>query len=138
MKRLILIAGLSGLVALSGCSKPDDSAMDNANEPIANEANEMAPVETAASESPVGTYDVKMADGTMGTTTINADGTYSDTGPDGKVVSGTFTRKDGKDCFDPEGDGAELCWTSSAPGADGSFTSTAADGTTVTVTPKAE
>ena len=58
-----------------------------------------------------------------------------DTGPDGKAVKGKFANKDGKDCFDPDGDDPEVCWTATAPGADGSFTATDPKGTTVTVTP---
>ena len=63
----------------------------------------------------VGDYDVKMADGKMGKTTINADGTYVDTGPDGKEIKGKFAMKDGKECFDADGDEAEVCWTSTKP-----------------------
>ena len=38
--------------------------------------------------------------------------------------------------FVPEGDEPGMCWATSKPGADGSFTATADDGTVVTVTPK--
>lgn len=125
MKKLVTIAALA---ALTACSPQAEKAAEA----------EAVPVETAApaeSASPVGDYDVKMADGKMGKTTINADGTYVDTGPDGKEIKGKFARKDGKDCFDPDGDEAEACWTSTTPAADGSFTSTGPDGATVTVTP---
>ena len=37
---------------------------------------------------------------------------------------------------DPDGEEAEACWALSPVAADGSFTATAPDGTTVTVTPK--
>ena len=76
-----------------------------------------------------------MADGKMGKSTINVDGTYVDTGPDGKQIKGKFAQKDGKDCFDPDGDEAEVCWTAGKPAADGSFTATDPKGVTVTVTP---
>lgn len=127
MKKLVMIAALS---ALAACSQQAEKAAEA----------EAAPVETAApaaadSAAPVGDYDVKMADGTMAKTTINADGTYVDTGPDGKEIKGKFAMKDGKECFDPDGDEAEACWTSAKPGADGSFTSTSDKGETVTVTP---
>jgi hypothetical protein len=130
MKKLVLIAAVA---ALSACSqKADEDATDTAA------VETPAPAETMAADTVApGTYDVKMADGTMGSTVINADGTYTDTDADGKTVSGTFARKDGKDCFDPEGDEPEQCWTTTTPAADGSFTATAPDGTTVTVTPHA-
>lgn len=78
-----------------------------------------------------------MADGTVASTVINADGTYADTDPTGKAVKkGKFVHKDGKDCFDPDGDEAEECWSRSPVAADGSFTATNPAGTKVTVTPK--
>jgi hypothetical protein len=125
---------LAAVAALSACS-------EKAEDPAATEDTTAAPMPaetTAAATTAPGTYDVKLADGTMGTTVINADGTYVDTDAQGKEVRGTFASKDGKDCFDPEGDDPEECWTVTAPGPDGSFTATAADGTTtVTVTPRA-
>lgn len=127
MKKLALLAAVA---ALSACNQKADEA-PAATDTATAEATPMA-------DTGVGTYDVKMADGTMGKTVINADGTYVDTDKDGKEIRGTFVRRDGKDCFDPEGDEAEACWTVGTPGADGSFTATAPDGkTTVTVTPAA-
>ena len=74
----------------------------------------------------------------MRSTLINADGTYVDTAPDGKTEKGMFAHKDGKDCFTPEGGKPEECWTVTAPGGDGSFTATSADGKRVlTITPAA-
>jgi hypothetical protein len=127
MKKLVMIAALS---ALAACSQQAEKAAE------ADAAPEAA-VATAAPDSAslVGDYDVKMADGKMGKTTINADGTFVDTGPDGKETKGKFAMKDGKECFDADGDEAEMCWTSKPPAADGSFTSTNDKGETVTVTP---
>lgn len=127
MKKLMMIAALSTLAA---CSQQAEKAAED----------EVVPVEAAApaeddSASMVGDYEVKMADGKMAKTTINADGTYVDTGPDGKETKGKFAMKDGKECFDADGDEAEICWTSTKPGADGSFTSTSDKGDTVTVMP---
>lgn len=127
MKKVMMIAALS---ALAACSQQAEKAAEA----------EAAPVEAAApaatdSASLVGDFDVKMADGTMAKTTINADGTYVDTGPDGKETKGKFAMKDGKECFDDDGDEPEECWTSTKPSADGSFTSTSDKGETVTVTP---
>ncbi len=127
MKKLILLAMVA---ALSACTQKADEAKDTTTAPV--EETMVAPAD--ATSAP-GTYDVKMADGTVGKTVINADGTYVDTDPNGKEIKGSFVHKDGKDCFDPEGDEAEMCWAVSTPGADGSFTATSPDGTVVTVTP---
>lgn len=127
MKKLIALAAVA---ALAACGE---------------RAEEAAPADTATTEAttaaagmgddPTGSYTVKMADGRTGTTVINADGTYVDTDDKGKETRGTFARRDGKDCFDPEGDDPEECWSVGAANADGSFTATAPDGkTTVTVT----
>ena len=129
MKKLVLIAAIT---ALSACSQKAEESKETAAAP----AETAAPAAAADSGTAPGTYDVKMADGTMGTTTINADGTYVDTDAKGKQVKGLFATHDGKDCFDPEGDAAEVCWTVSTPAPDGSFSATSPDGTAVTVTPK--
>ncbi|MBN8846394.1 MAG: hypothetical protein J0H88_24440 [Sphingomonadales bacterium] len=129
MKKIVLIAALSMLAA---CSQKTEEKKEVAPEPAAT----AAPAPAADSGTQPGTYDVKMADGTVTTTTINADGTYVDTDAKGKQVKGLYATHDGKDCFDPEGDEMGMCWAVSKPGADGSFTATADDGTVVTVTPK--
>lgn len=129
MKKMVLIAALSMLAA---CSQKTEEKKEVAAEPSA----EAAPAPAADSGTQPGTYDVKMADGSMATTTINADGTYVDTDPKGKQVKGLYASHDGKDCFDPEGDEMGMCWAVTKPAADGSFTATADDGTVVTVTPK--
>ena len=129
MKKLALIAAISLLAA---CSQKSEEKKEVAAEPAA----ETAPAPAADSGTQPGTYDVKMADGTMAVTTINADGTYADTDAKGKVVKGQFAHHDGKDCFDPDGAEPGMCWSTSKPGADGSFTATADDGTVVTVTAK--
>lgn len=129
MKKIVLLAALSMLAA---CSQKTEEKKETPAEPVA----EATPAPAANSGTAPGTYDVKMADGTMGTTTINADGTYVDTDAKGKQVKGLFAAHDGKDCFDPEGDEMGMCWAVSKPAADGSFTATADDGTVVTVTPK--
>jgi len=129
MKKLALIAAV---VALCACSQ-------EAKEPANTGAIETpAPAETTAMDDPAGTYDVKRYNGGNGTTIIKPDGTYTDTGPDGTTKSGTFARKDGKWCFDSEGDEPEVCWTISEPGADGSFNATDPKGHTVTARRRAE
>jgi len=129
MKKIVLLAALSILAA---CSQKTEEKKEVAAEAAA----EAAPAPASDSGTQPGTYDVKMADGSMATTTINADGTYVDTDPKGKQVKGLYATHDGKDCFDPEGDEPGMCWAVTKPGADGSFTATADDGTVVTVTPK--
>lgn len=126
MKKLIAIASIGVLAA---CTPPAEEA------PAPAETTAVAPADDAAAAP--GTYSLKYADGTTGSVTINADGTY--TGTDGKGVagSGKWMNMNGKSCFDPEGDAGEMCWTDGAPDANGVFTSTADDGTTVTVTPQA-
>ncbi len=124
MKKLIALAAVATLAA---CGERAEEA------PAPAETT--AEATAAAADDPTGTYSVKMADGTTGTTVINADGTYVDTGADGTQERGTFVRRNGQDCFDPEGDEPEECFTVSAPNPDGSFTATTVDGkTTVTVT----
>ena len=129
MKKIVLLAALSMLAA---CSQKTEEKKEVAAEPAAK----AAPAPASDSGTQPGTYDVKMADGSMATTTINADGTYVDTDPKGKQIKGLYATHDGKDCFDPEGDAMGMCWAVTKPGADGSFTATADDGTVVTVTPK--
>ncbi len=127
MKNLFLMAALAALVACS--PKTEEAAA-----PAASAETAAPAVAPAVDASAVGTYDVKYPDGTMAKTVINADGTFVDTDSKGVEEKGMFTRNGDKDCFDPEGDKPAECWTSSAPGADGSFTSTSPDGkTTVTV-----
>lgn len=136
MKKLVLLAAFA---TLSACSqKAEEKKAEEKKEVAAEPAAEAAPAPAADSGTPPGTYDVKMADGTMATTTINADGTYVDTDAKGKQAKGQYATRDGKDCFDPEGDEMGMCWAVSKPGADGSFIATADDGTVVTVTPKAK
>ncbi|WP_428629805.1 hypothetical protein [Sphingopyxis sp.] len=130
MKNLLL---LTALAALSACSQKAEES----KETVAAPAEAAAPAPTSDSGTPPGTYEVKMADGTVASSVINADGTYVDVDPTGKTVKkGKFAHKDGKDCFDPDGDEAEECWSLSPVAADGSFTATNPEGTAVTVTPK--
>jgi len=129
MKKLILLAGIT---ALAACSKAEAPAEEEAPVEAA------APV-TVANGTPVGTFTVTAADGTESTAVINADGTYRDTDADGKVVAeGTWAVTEGKTCFTPSTEGAEaMCYTESAPAADGSFTATPDKGDPVTVQPAA-
>lgn len=127
MKKLIACAGIFALAACGG-GEAEPEAME-----------EEAPAEeVAAPEGAVipGTYDLVYGDGTVGSVTINDDGTYSGTAGD-QSTTGTVADVDGKACFDPDGDAPALCWTAGEQGEDGSFTSTADDGNVVKVTPAA-
>lgn len=127
MKKVILLAAVASLVA---CNK------NNEDTAAVDAATAAATVATGKSITPPGTYTVTDDKGTVGTTIINADGTYIDRLPDGKEVKGTIAAKNGMDCFDPDGDEAETCFSMTTPGADGTFKATSADGkATVTVTP---
>jgi hypothetical protein len=128
MRKFFLAASFA---ALAACTQQADKAAE-ADAPAAEVA---APAATDDSAPPTGDYAIKNADGSMATTRLNADGTFESTAADGTKVTGKYVRKDGKDCFDDDGDQAEVCWTAAEPAADGTFTSTSSTGETVTVTP---
>jgi hypothetical protein len=132
MRRIVL--ALVPLTILAACSS------EPAEEPVTEEVpEEMAetPAMTAANGSPAGTYEVSAADGTVTSSTLNADGTYVDTAADGSVLAeGTWAVTDGKTCFAPVTAGQEaMCYTETAPAADGSFVATPDEGDPVTVRP---
>lgn len=132
MRRLVL--ALVPLTVLAACSS------EPAEEPATEEtAAAEAPAMTAANGSPAGAYEATAADGSVTTTTLNADGTYTDVDADGKTVAeGTWAVTDGKTCFTPTTEGVEpMCYTETAPAADGSFTATPDEGDPVTVRPAA-
>ena len=134
MKKLILLAGIAALAACSG--KEPAAEEGAAAEAPATEA--VAAATPAAGPTP-GSYDVTGPDGTKLVATLMADGTYVDRDEAGKVLEkGTWATKDGKTCFDDEGDKAKVCYTDSAPAADGSFTATEADGKVTQVKPHAK
>ena len=128
MRRSIL--ALVPLTVLAACSS------EPAEEPVAEET--VAAV-TAANGSPAGAYEATAADGTVTTTTLNADGTYTDVDAEGTTVAeGTWAVTDGKTCFTPTTEGVTpMCYTESAPAADGSVTATPDEGDPVTVRPAA-
>ena len=110
MKKLIAVTGLAMLVVACNQSEP-------APEPEPTETE--APALTAANGSPAGTYEVTAADGTV-------------------LAEGTWAVTDGKTCFTPTTEGVEaMCYTETAPAADGSFTATPDSGEPVTVRPAA-
>ena len=119
-------------LALASCSKktdttvaamPTETAMAQAPSPMANQA---------PTGSMVGTYEMTRASGSKMTLTNKADGTYSVI-ENGKTDKGTWRMDGGKSCYDMAGDEPEVCYKASPIAADGSFTTTAPDGTAVTV-----
>jgi hypothetical protein len=132
MRRIVL--ALVPLTILAACSsEPAEEPV--AEETVAAEASEL----TAANGSPAGTYEATAADGTVTTTTLNADGTYTDVDAEGATLAeGTWAVTDGKTCFTPTTEGVPpMCYTESAPAADGSFTATPDEGEPLTVRPAA-
>ena len=130
MRKLFL--AILPLTVLAGCSsEPAEEAATE--EPAAAEAV------TAANGAPAGTYEATAADGTVTMTTLNADGTYTDVDAEGATVAeGTWAVTDGKTCFTPTTEGVDaMCYTETAPAADGSFTATPDEGDPVTVRPAA-
>lgn len=131
MKKLIAV-GLFGLLAACGEKPAEPPAV------VETPAVVAAPV-AVANGTPPGVFDVTSADGSTMVATINGDGTYVDNASDGSVIEeGTWAVADGKTCFSPTTEGAKpMCWTETAPGADGSFTATPDEGDPVTVKPRA-
>jgi hypothetical protein len=129
MRKLVLI--LLPLTILAACSS------EPVEEPVVEET--AAAAATAANGSPAGAYEATAADGTVTTTTLNADGTYTDVDAEGTTVAeGTWAVTDGKTCFSPTTEGVDaMCYTESAPAEDGSFTATPDEGDPVTVRPAA-
>jgi hypothetical protein len=118
MKKLAVLAAV---LALSACNQPA------AEEPTATEtlAAEPAATETATAAwtgFEPGNYAVTGPKGEKIDYVLTADG-YTATFADGKVETGTLVMKDGKGCMTPAG-GEEMCFTNSAPDADGSWKAT--------------
>jgi len=125
MKKFVIFATC---VALAGCGssevEPPEAEAENA------EAQEFT-LDSTAMGNIAGTYEVKLADGSVSMQTINPDGTYVDTTADGTRTGGGTWRAtaEGAMCFDPEGDEGEECFSGGAPGEDGAFELQGEDGT---------
>jgi hypothetical protein len=122
-----MIMMFAAVAALGACSKPAEQA-------TAPESS-AAPAEAAAEVIQAGDYTFVDKDKKQGTVSIAADNTYSVTWPDGRSQKGTVAEKDGKACYDPEGDkDPSMCWKNDPPAADGTWTASSDDGQAVTVT----
>ena len=134
MKKFALFAGIA-LLASCGSKEPAPDAMASADSAMPMDAGATP---AAAMITTPGSYDVTNPDGTKIVSTLMAGGTYVDRDAKDKVVEkGAWADKDGKVCFTPESK-PEMCFTSSAPAADGSFTSTGPDGKVAQVKPHAK
>ena len=129
MRKLVLM--LLPLTVLAACSS------EPAEEPVVEET--AAASATSANGSAAGVYEATAPDGTVTTTTLNADGTYTDVDAEGTTLAeGTWAVTEGKTCFTPTTEGVDpMCYTESTPAADGSFTATPDEGDPVTVRPAA-
>ena len=121
-------------LALVSCGKKDEAPVVVPSDAVA--ATDAA---VAAALPAAGVYELTDAAGKkLGTSTINADGSFADDMVGAKRVAGIVKLVDGKTCFDPSGKAEPECYTDSAPAADGSFTATDAKGVVLTVRPKAK
>ena len=132
MQKLIALAAALALAAC-GDRAEEEASSDTAAADSTAQASSPAPAASqAATGDMAGKYEITFADGTVMTETINADGTYVDL-MNGEETRGQWRMDGQRSCFDPEGAAPEECYTSSAPGSDGSFTVTGADGEKATV-----
>ena len=127
--KTILVAVAS--LALASCGqRADDTAEPNPSPTVSTATA------TAAAQTPTGTtagrYEISTPDGMKISSTLNPDGTYLDVA-NGEEERGSWRMKGVETCFDPAGEGAERCYTTSAPAADGSMQVTGADGRTATL-----
>lgn len=130
MKKIVALAALTALCA---CNQ---NSAEPAAAPSEAATTAVAAGPTTANGSPAGAFSVTAKDGTVTTSVLNADGTYTDSDASGKVTGlGTWAVKDGKTCFTATKGSDSGCYTESAPGADGSFTATPDKGDPVTVKP---
>lgn len=120
MKTIIMLAAASVLLAACGTAEEPAEPV----EPVD------ASLQSTAMGDLSGTYEIAMPDGTVTLQTINADGTYVETTPQGARTGGGAWRigEDGQMCFDPEGDDGETCYSGGAPAADGTFELRGQDG----------
>lgn len=129
------LVAMSAVLVLAACNQKTDDDVAAVTTPAATDTMAMgtpAATAQAGTGSMAGTYEMRAADGKLTTQTVNTDGTYRSVS-DGRETTGTWRMQGTQACYDPAGAPAEQCWTTTAPTADGSFTASAPDGTTMTV-----
>ena len=132
MKKLIALAALAGLAACG-----DNEAEETATVDPATTSAEPAGTSAMADGTTLtpGSYTITHSDGMSYTVDANEVGVYT-ADVNGTEQRGTWTSEGSQTCFDPAGDNASeptMCWTLSAPAADGTITATGQDGETATV-----
>ena len=126
MKKIVAVAALAIVTA---CSQAETEAEA---EPTEEAVVEEAAVMAADGQPPAGTYTVTDAEGVEYTEVLLEDGTYTSTGPDGTVESGTWVQKSPDTyCYTPEGE-EERCNTETID-ENGVWTSTDTEGNSSTV-----
>lgn len=130
MKKLLI---LGTAIALASCGQKADTTAEPMPDAAATMAEGPSPMANQApTGNMAGTYEMTRANGASMTLTNNADGTYTMV-ENGKTDTGAWRMDGEKSCYDLAGTEPEVCYTTSPVAADGSFTSTAPDGTIVTV-----
>ena len=126
MRKTILLACVTGALALAGCDNAAEEADDTAADTtaVAEPAAAPSPAMTAGDGGPMaGTYEATLPDGTVMTQTLTAEGGLSTTGPDGAEMTGTWRHDDAGNYCETWAGMEEECYTM-AVDADGTWTST--------------
>ena len=130
MRTSILCVAIFALAACNGAETDADDA--NANGEVADtaSASDVLEGERPGFEAVApGTYQVTRAGGEVDYIEIHPGMTFSRVAADGSATGGSIFMKDGKTCFDAEGDDtAVVCYTIAETGADGTFVATPDDG----------
>lgn len=122
MKRLIALTCLASLAACSGAEEAGEPAVE---EEVAVEETVFDPRALATPEESAGTYNVAYPDGSMGTITLAADGTFSFTSGE-ETSTGTYEMPaPGHYCYTVEtGSVTGGCYINGPLAEDGTWTST--------------
>lgn len=121
MQKLMIIAACAALAACGSKEEPAPEPVETAT----------ATTDTATAGQMAGNYEVRTANGSTITQTLNADGTYVDTDATGaETERGTWRQQGEQLCYTAAG-GTEECFTGGTPGPDGSFEVRDSTGTVV-------
>ena len=127
-----VLALTAATLALTACSQRSETVVEPTATTSAAGTTPSPVANQPATGSMAGTYEATRPDGTRMTLTVKPDGSFTEVA-NGKELAGTWRMDGAKSCFDPAGDAPDVCYTNSAVAADGSFTSTAPDGTSMTI-----